>query len=96
MLNEEQLPASSPDTASWLCAPAVSVLEAIDQSDLGHFCVFCAFVCGCHMCGGHRMACGGWLSTSTVWVLGTELRLSGLVASAHPLSNLLGPEKILA
>lgn len=44
-------------------------------------CVWCA---GAHVCtcGSQRTVCGGWFSPSIVQVLGTELRLSGLVAGA--------------
>lgn len=35
----------------------------------------------CHLCGGQRAAFRNWLSPSTLWVLGTELRQSGLEAT---------------
>lgn len=34
-----------------------------------------------HVCGDQRIACLGWFSPPTVWVLGIELEL-GLVADA--------------
>lgn len=43
----------------------------------------CMCVCVCqHHYGGRRTTFGSQFSTSTMWVLGDELRLSGLVACA--------------
>lgn len=38
-----------------------------------------------YVCGGQRMTtCWSWLSPSTLWVLGTELRFSGIATSNLP------------
>jgi hypothetical protein len=42
-----------------------------------------------HTCGGHRMICRTWLSSSDMWFLGLKLRLSGLVASSFTCSSIL-------
>lgn len=64
----------------------VCLLNRLEELDLGCVCMcvcWCMRVSWC-MCKTRRRTSRSWSSRSTLWILGTALRSSGLVAGTFP------------